>query len=71
VAAYKGHSMKYNYLTFNFTITEAFGHFYLQAMLTLDLFIYLLLIMGVFQQGYLAILRADVGCSSRSMAKNF
>jgi hypothetical protein len=40
VAAYKGHSVKFNYLTFNFTDTEAFGHFYLQAMLTLDRFIY-------------------------------
>jgi hypothetical protein len=61
--------MKYDYLTFNFTNTEAFGHFYLQATLTLDRFIYFFLIMGVCQQGSVAILWTDVGGSNRSMAK--
>jgi len=64
--------MKYNYLTFNFTSTEAFWHFYLQAMLTLDrliYFVYLFLIVSVCQQGSVTILWTDVGDGNRSMGK--
>ena len=65
--AYKGHSIKYNYLTFNFKASKPFGiYIYKQFSHLTDLFI----IMGVCQQGSVAILWTVVGDSNRSLEKN-